>query len=331
MCLALGHCVLAAAACDRMAGASAWQAPPPAAQVRSPALPGGRVRHATTASPLPAKYKGVQEKIGPAVQPALAHGVHGVLRGAGHRGHRRPLPVQDRRRAPAAASRDFWFARNYDAVRDYVRIAGHAQRYRRPARDVGQHAALNVRPPIDATKDWALVRLARPDLHQGRAAGAGAANRRDHRGGGRQARIPDRPIIATSRPGNWPTAQAVRRGERFETADWKTIAQDFSEPDALLLHTCDTGGASSGSPLLLDTAHGPEVIGINVGTYVQSKVHDAGRAGVTKRLKADTVANTGVSERQRLPPSSSLPARRDPDDGRADARAADGAEAAAAL
>jgi hypothetical protein len=80
----------------------------------------------------------------------------------------------------------------------------------------------------------------------------------------------------------------------FETADWKTIAQDFSNPGQLLLHTCDTGGASSGSPMLLETARGLEVIGINVGTYVQSKVlMQDGQ--IARRLKADTVANTGVS------------------------------------
>jgi len=80
----------------------------------------------------------------------------------------------------------------------------------------------------------------------------------------------------------------------FATADWATIQQDFSEPETLILHTCDTGGASSGSPLLIETANGPEVIGINVGTYVQSKVlMQDGQ--VTKRLKPDTVANTGVS------------------------------------
>ena len=82
--------------------------------------------------------------------------------------------------------------------------------------------------------------------------------------------------------------------KKFETADWSTISQDFADPELLILHTCDTGGASSGSPLLLDTDDGPEVIGINVGTYVQSKVlMQEGK--VMKRLKADAVANTGVS------------------------------------
>ena len=80
----------------------------------------------------------------------------------------------------------------------------------------------------------------------------------------------------------------------FEAVDWKQIVRDFSEPEALLLHTCDTGGASSGSPMLLDGPDGLEVIGINVGTYEQSKVlMQDGQ--VKKRLKADTIANTAVA------------------------------------
>jgi protease YdgD len=62
----------------------------------------------------------------------------------------------------------------------------------------------------------------------------------------------------------------------------------------MLLHQCDTGGASSGSPLLLDRAGVVSVIGINVGTYVQSKILTEG-GQVTLREKAETVANTAVN------------------------------------
>jgi protease YdgD len=187
---------------------------------------------------------------------------------------------------------DFWFARNFDAVRDYARIAGHA------SGATAQHVmagatSLSVRPPIDAARDWALVRLARPACAKGvlalRVLGldeilaeAGAqrvfqiAYHRDY--------TPWK--LAYSRP------CSVSRS--FETAGWEQITHDFAEPQSLILHTCDTGGASSGSPILVDTAAGPEVIGINVGTYVQSKVlMQEGK--VKQRLKADTVANTGVA------------------------------------
>src|SRR4029077_6907842 len=45
---------------------------------------------------------------------------------------------------------------------------------------------------------------------------------------------------------------------------------------------------------LLETGDGLQVVGINVGTYVQTKVlMENGQ--VTKRLKADAVANTAVN------------------------------------
>ena len=271
--------------------ASAWQSPAPAGNAA------GSLRHAIAVfgtddrGPLPAKLKGVQEKMGVlfnlrartvctafcVAKDTIATAGHCLYRTAGERPPQLP---------------DFWFARNYDAVRDYARIAGHG------SGGSAQHVVsgstrLNVRPPIDATKDWALVRLARPICAKGvlpvRA-------------------LPGDQILAAAAEGRvfqisyhrdftpWKLAYSrpCTVGKSFETADWSTIAQDFAEPEALILHTCDTGGASSGSPLLIQTPAGPEVIGINVGTYVQSKVlMQAGQ--VTKRLKADTVANTAVS------------------------------------
>jgi len=282
-------CVLASGASGWGASTLAWQTQPSggaATMMRPVAVFGGDDR-----VPVPAKYRDVQEKIG------LLFNVRGrtvctafcvakdVIATAGHCLH----GVTGEHPSRIA---DFWFARNYDTVRDFARIAGHA------SGTAGQHVMsgamhLNVRPPIEATKDWALVRLTRPVCGKGglpvrvlaldevvREAGAGhvfqIAYHRDF--------TPWK--LALSRP--------CGVAKSFDTADWTTITHDFSEPEALILHTCDTGGASSGSPMLLETPTGPAVIGINVGTYVQSKVlMQEGK--VTKRLKADTVANTGVS------------------------------------
>ena len=238
--------------------------------------------------PLPAKLKSVQEKMGVlfnlrartvctafcVAEDTIATAGHCLYRTAGER---RPRLS------------DFWFARNYDAVRDYARIAGRGS-----AQNVASGSMrLNVRPPIDASRDWALVRLSRPVCSKGVLPV--------------RARPADE-VIAAARAGRvfqisyhrdftpWKLAysQPCSVARSFAAADWITIARDFAEPEALILHTCDTGGASSGSPLLMETPTGPEVIGINVGTYVQSKVlMQDGR--VMKRLRADTVANTGVS------------------------------------
>lgn len=281
-------------ACSPLAGpppAVAWQ---PRADhmdlTPSPAQPVA-VFGADDRLPLPAKHKDLQEKMGLlfnsrsrmvctafCVAPdMIATAAHCLFRIAGER-------------PPRIA--DFWFARNYDAVRDYARIAGHG------TGATAQHVmsgatSLNVRPPIDATKDWAFARLARAICTKGV--------------------LPVRPLpteqilieAAAKRVFQvsyhrdftpWKLAYARPCGitRSFERAEWNVIARDFADPAPLLLHTCDTGGASSGSPLLLETARGPEVIGINVGTYVQSRV-EMQDGQVTRRFKADTVANTGVS------------------------------------
>ena len=187
---------------------------------------------------------------------------------------------------------DFWFARNYDAVKDYARISGY---------NIGAASQnvlsgsrrLSVQPPIDATSDWALVRLSRPICTKGvfdikplstdaiirEAKGKHVFQLSYHR---------DFPQwrIAYSKP--------CDTGRDYPAANWATIAPDFSRPEDLILHTCDTGGASSGSPLLIETPDGPKVIGINVGTYVQSKVllRDGQANG---RVQTETIANTGVA------------------------------------
>lgn len=160
-----------------------------------------------------------------------------------------------------------------------------------------QHVAagslkLRIRPPIDAAQDWALIRLQSP-ICKGRALPI--------------SRQPTNALIRLSAAqrvyqvsyhrdfGNWQLALgapcAIRRS--FDGADWKAISKDFVDASHVVLHTCDTGGASSGSPMLIDGPAGPEVIGINVGTYLQAKVLTQ-HGEVVHRYKSETVANTAV-------------------------------------
>lgn len=183
-----------------------------------------------------------------------------------------------------------------------------------------QHVAagslnLRVRPPIDAAQDWALIRLRAP-ICKGRALAI--------------SRQPAEALIKLSAAqrvyqvsyhrdfGNWELAYgapcAIRRS--FEGANWRAIAKDFVDAAHVVLHTCDTGGASSGSPMLIDGPAGPEVVGINVGTYLQSKVLTQ-HGEVVHRYKSETVANTAVgagafrSTRDALARAQILPRRAD--------------------
>jgi protease YdgD len=152
---------------------------------------------------------------------------------------------------------------------------------------------LNVHPPIDATRDWALVRLAQPACQSGsfKISRRPVAEVMKLADGGHVFNIAYHRDLPKWQP-MLNTGCNVRRN--FADADWQTIRRDFADADQLLLHTCDTGAASSGSPLLVDGADGPEVVGINVGTYVQSKVIML-NGEVLHRFKSDDVANTGVN------------------------------------
>ncbi|MGH6815213.1 MAG: peptidoglycan-binding protein [Hyphomicrobiaceae bacterium] len=185
----------------------------------------------------------------------------------------------------------FWFARQFADRHRLARIAGTG------TGAAAQHIMagsmrLSLRPPIDATSDWALVRLDRPACQDHvlplrplspDAIAREATAQRLYQVGYHRDFIDWR--LAYSRP----CAEIRQSG-----TEWGAVAKDFSRPDLLVLHTCDTGGASSGSPLLVDGANGPEVVGINVGTYMQARVVTQ-KGQVLHRYKASNVANTAVA------------------------------------
>lgn len=152
---------------------------------------------------------------------------------------------------------------------------------------------LSIRPPINATDDWALLRLVGPACRKGSLAISTMTQDEviEHAGRGEVFQV----AYHRDFPG-WRLAlgRGCEIGREFNGSDWPSIARDFSDPGRLLLHACDTGGASSGSPLIVNGLNGPEVVGINVGTYVQSKVMMQ-NGEVIERLGADTIANTGLT------------------------------------
>ena len=193
--------------------------------------------------------------------------------------------------APLDAN-DFRFGQPLSRPDAFARVAGShngtaAQNVR------AGNTRLSVKPPIDAVQDWALVRLDRPAC--------------------KGAVLPVRPMPSTeimiqAAAGNvfhaafhrdrlpWKLLHAgpCVMAPAFDKVDRAQIEQDFRSPERLLLHRCDTAGASSGSPLLLDTPSGPVAIGGNVGTYVQSRilVQDG---TVMFRTKPESIANTAVN------------------------------------
>ena len=73
---------------------------------------------------------------------------------------------------------------------------------------------------------------------------------------------------------------------------WREVKRLFISADSLVFHDCDTGGASSGSPILMNSPKGPVVVGINVGSYEQIVTSSKAKK---KRIQTKIIANTAVN------------------------------------
>ncbi len=151
---------------------------------------------------------------------------------------------------------------------------------------------LSKKPPIGAALDWSLVRLAKPDCRNYLKVSAKSIYELE------LASERDKVFQLAYHQDykNWKLAYSrsckIRR--EFGKLAWKKITRQFKNPSELILHRCDTGGASSGSPILERTEDGIVVVGINVGTYQQRNLlMERGR--VIKRSRFHTIANTAVN------------------------------------
>ncbi|MBL8564723.1 MAG: trypsin-like peptidase domain-containing protein [Hyphomicrobiaceae bacterium] len=183
------------------------------------------------------------------------------------------------------------FAIDADRETTGVRIAG-AGEGRASFNVLTGASELHTRPPINAVSDWAFLRLERTACPAG---------------GLKFAALPADMLARRSRErrvyhvsyhrdvANWQLmiASPCRVVTDLPQQISALLEQDFDDPRNLLLHDCDTGAASSGSPLLTDGDNGPEVVGINIGTYVRSRVvtHDG---EIVQRLASEPIANTAL-------------------------------------
>ncbi len=248
-------------------------------------------------TPLPERLKNLEDKIGLIYEPrsrsvctafcidetTIATAAHCLFRTQGER----PLPLNA-----------ITFRLASEGVRRRTPLAG-AHQGAAAQHIVAGSTSLSTRPPIDATRDWALLRLSKPACRKG-GLPLNATAPRDL-----AARDRERSVYQVGFHGDfgaWKLTYSppCHIRQPATTAEARATSRDFSDAHALILHTCDTGGASSGSPMLIDGRNGPEVVGINVGTYMQSRIlTQAGE--VVHRYKSDTVANTAVSTLAFLP------------------------------
>ncbi len=177
-------------------------------------------------------------------------------------------------------------------ARIYSKLAGNRTRQSRRYIVTGT-SKLSRKPPIGAARDWAVVRLERPICNKGWFNSIDL----DHQKLEEAARNKKLFQVAYHMDyKNWQIAysRSCSINRNYGGLTWSNIKKHFALPKSLILHQCDTGEASSGSPLLMDTKQGPVVIGINVGTYQQREL-TVKNGRVIGRTKYKTIANTAVS------------------------------------
>lgn len=157
---------------------------------------------------------------------------------------------------------------------------------------------LRLKAPINATDDWGLAKLEEP------ACGAhglplSIRTREQILDAGLDGRV----IVAGFHRDRSLESLAIEQGCPVDAifpdrgGDAAAIARDFADERNLLLHRCDTGLGSSGSPMLLDSVAGPEVVGLNIGTYFIARFTQPHDGGPAKRIGSDPIANTAVTAR----------------------------------
>ncbi len=189
---------------------------------------------------------------------------------------------------------DVTFRLNYGKTYQTAGIFGRRTPFTKNYIAVGT-TTFNNEPPLSAPRDWALVKLERPICRFG------------------ALKVDPRPVPELIRMSeenrifqvayhwdykHWQLAYSMpcRIQRDYEQIKWRFIRQHFIDYDQLLLHNCDTGGASSGSPLLLmsDLPSAPIAVAINVGTYTRTRLLMR-KGQVAKKLDPDIIANTGVN------------------------------------
>ena len=151
---------------------------------------------------------------------------------------------------------------------------------------------LRKKPPIGAALDWSLVRLAKPNCHSYLKVKRKSIYELEL--ASEQDKIFQLAYHQDYKNWNMAYSKSCKIRREFGKLAWKKITRQFKNPSELILHRCDTGGASSGSPILERTKDGVVAVGINVGTYQQRNLlMEKGR--VIKRSRFHTIANTAVN------------------------------------
>lgn len=186
------------------------------------------------------------------------------------------------------------FRLNYGTIQQQAGIYARKTPFTKHSIAVGT-TAFNNEPPLSAPRDWALVKLEKPVCSFGalKVEPRSVEDLIKESGKGRIFQVAYHWDYK-----HWQLAYSRPCGieKDYDQIKWKFIKKHFIDSQQLLLHKCDTGGASSGSPILYkdELTKLPSVVAINVGTYTRTRIL-LRKGQVVKKLDPDIIANTGVN------------------------------------
>lgn len=150
---------------------------------------------------------------------------------------------------------------------------------------------LQTHPPMNSPKDWSLVRLKSP-ICTNRSLEIAPQTVRNLIKASKSKQIFQ--IAYHWDYVRWKLAYSSPCSVKSFSGklSWREIKRLFSSPEELVFHDCDTGGASSGSPILMKTENGQVVVGINVGSYEQIVTSSSSNKN---KSQTKIIANTAVN------------------------------------
>ncbi len=186
------------------------------------------------------------------------------------------------------------FRLNYGTTYQQTGIFGRRTPFTKNFIAVGT-TGFNNEPPLSAPRDWALVKLEQPVCRFG-ALKVVSKDVSELIEDSRNKKIFQVAYHWDYKHWQLAYSRPCPIELDHEQIKWKFIKKHFIDNEQLLLHKCDTGGASSGSPILLqqDPSSDPVAVAINVGTYTRTRIL-LKKGQVVKKLNPDIIANTGVN------------------------------------
>lgn len=186
------------------------------------------------------------------------------------------------------------FRLNYGTIQQQAGIYGRNTPFTKHSIAVGT-TAFNNEPPLSAPRDWALVKLEKPVCSFG-SLKIEPRSVTDLIKESKQSRIFHVAYHWDYKHWQLAYSSPCVIEQDYDQIKWQFIKKHFIDNQQLLLHNCDTGGASSGSPILYKDEHTklPVVVAINVGTYTRTRIL-LRKGKIVRKLDPDIIANTGVN------------------------------------